>query len=157
MPTQIAQPEPGAWVERLRQATNDHDLDSLTGCFALDYHNETPAHPERGFQGREQVRRNWEQIFRAVPDITAQIRWIADAQTVWSEWEMRGTRRDGSRHHLRGVVIFGVAGAEATWARFYLEPVEEGGAGVDEIVRRATGGASTSDAGLVPTQTSGEQ
>lgn len=157
MRTQDAESGPGALVERLRRATNNHDLESLTRCFALDYRNETPAHPARGFQGREQVRRNWDQIFRAVPDITTEIQWIADAETVWSEWEMRGTRRDGSPHHMRGVVIFGVAGGEATWARFYLEPVEEGGAGVDETIRRATGVASGSDAGPLPTPTDGER
>ena len=128
---------PGAMVERLRKATNDHDLAALTNCFATDYRNETPAHPARGFEGRAQVRKNWEQIFQAVPDITAQIRWISDESTVWSEWEMRGTRRDGSRHLMRGVVIFGVEGGVAAWARFYLEPVEEKGGGVDEAIRRA--------------------
>jgi ketosteroid isomerase-like protein len=124
-------------VERLAQAVNGHDLEALTRCFAEDYRNETPAHPARGFRGRAQVRRNWEQIFAAVPDITAEVHSIANSDSVWSEWEMRGTRRDGSPHLMRGVVIFGVEGTEATWARFYLEPVEEGGADVDETVRRA--------------------
>ena len=126
-----------AMVERLTEAVNAHDLEALTSCFALEYRNETPAHPARGFQGRSQVRRNWEQIFAAVPDITAEVRSIADADTAWSEWEMRGTRRDGSPHLMRGVVIFGVEGSEATWARFYLEPVQEGGGDVDETIRRA--------------------
>ena len=133
---------PGATVERLCRATNEHDLDALTSCFASDYRNETPAHPARGFQGRSQVRRNWEQIFAAVPDITAEVTWIADRDTVWSEWEMRGTRPDGSPHHMRGVVIFGINRDEATWARFYLEPVQEGGADADEAVRRAVAAGS---------------
>jgi hypothetical protein len=30
-------------LERLVRATNDHDLDALTSCFALDYRNETPV------------------------------------------------------------------------------------------------------------------
>lgn len=129
--------EPGALVERLCRATNDHDLEALTRCFAPGYRNETPAHPARGFQGREQVRRNWEQIFAGVPDIRAQVRWMADDQTAWSEWEMRGTRRDGSPHLMRGVVIFGVEHGEFTWARFYLEPVEEGGADMNDAIRRS--------------------
>ena len=51
---------------------------------------------------------------------------------------------DGSGHLMRGVVIFGVAGGLAEWARFYLEPVLEDGQGVDAAVRRqvAPGGAS---------------
>ncbi len=125
----------GTLVERLCQATNDHDIEALVSCFATDYRNETPAHPERGFTGRAQVRRNWERIFAAVPDLTAEMEWIADESTVWSEWEMRGTRMDGQPHHLRGVIIFGVTNSEATWARFYLEPVETGGPDVDGAVR----------------------
>ncbi len=128
--------QPRRMVERLCRATNDHDLDALTGCFAPDYRNETPAHPARGFRGQAQVRRNWEQIFAAVPDIAAHVRWVADGQEVWSEWEMSGTRLDGSRHLLRGVVIFGVEHGKATWARFYLEPVQEDGGTVDDNIRR---------------------
>lgn len=146
----------GAIVERLSRAVNAHDLDALTGCFSVDYRNETPAHPARGFEGRPQVRRNWEQIFGAVPDITAEVRWIADERTVWSEWEMRGTRRDGSPHLMRGVVIFGVDGDEATWARFYLEPVQEGGDNADEAIRRAiTTNSNTSPASAGASSESG--
>lgn len=140
---------PGAMVQRLAGAVNDHDLEALSSCFATNYRNETPAHPARGFQGRTQVRKNWEQIFAAVPDITVQIRWIADEETAWSEWEMKGTRRDGSPHLMRGVVIFGVEGDEATWARFYLEPVQEGGPQIDEAVRRGVGIGSASTVGPI--------
>jgi ketosteroid isomerase-like protein len=125
----------GAIVERLCQATNDHDLEALTSCFAIDYRNDTPVHPSRGFQGRAQVRKNWEQIFASVPDINAQVQWVAAGQTVWSEWEMRGSRIDGSMHLMRGVVIFGVDQGQATWARFYLEPVHDEGGGIDAAVR----------------------
>jgi len=59
-------------VERLRVASNEHNLPALVGCFAADYRNETPAHPERGFTGRDQVRRNWEQIF-AIADFRADV------------------------------------------------------------------------------------
>jgi hypothetical protein len=136
---------PGALVERVCRAVNEHDLDALSACFASEYRNETPVHPARGFEGRAQVRRNWEQIFGGVPDISAEVRWIADDQTAWSEWEMRGTRRDGSTHLMRGVVIFGVDGDEATWARFYLEPVQDDGEGVNEAVRRAVVVPSAAD------------
>ena len=94
-------------------------------------------HPSRGFTGRDQVRRNWEQIFGFIPDIHATVlRSATDGETVWSEWEHTGTRRDGSRHVMRGVVIFGVADNVATWARFYLEPVQEGGGNIDDAVQR---------------------
>jgi ketosteroid isomerase-like protein len=131
--------EAGALVARLLDAVNRHDLDGLTACFAADYRNETPAHPARGFEGRGQVRRNWEQVFAAVPDLSADASWIANEGTAWSEWEMRGTRRDGQPHLLRGVVIFQVVGGEAAAARFYLEPVETGGPDIDGTIRRTLG------------------
>ncbi len=147
---------PGAMVERLCRAVNDHDLDALASCFALDYRNETPVHPARGFQGRAQVRRNWEQIFAGLPDLTAQVRWIEDEQSVWSEWEMRGSRLDGSPQLMRGVVIFGVELGEAAWARFYLEPVDEGGGGIDEAVRHAVVAGSGPEAGSPESRRQGE-
>ncbi|MEO6877081.1 MAG: nuclear transport factor 2 family protein [Gemmatimonadaceae bacterium] len=95
---------PDAMVERLVRATNARDLDSLVDCFAPDYRNETPLHPSRGFVGRDQVRRNWEQIFTHVPNLHASVlRRAVSGDTVWSEWEMRGTRRDGAAHLMRGV------------------------------------------------------
>ena len=54
-----------------------------------------------------------------------------DRDTVWSEWEHRGTRLDGSQHLMRGVIIFGVDHDVIAWARFYLEPVREGSGDVD--------------------------
>ena len=94
-------------VRRVIDATNAHDLEALTACFAADYVNETPAHPARGFQGRDQVCRNWQQIFGAVPDVrvTARTAVDPDGSTVWSEWSMTGTRLDGSSHHMAGVII----------------------------------------------------
>jgi ketosteroid isomerase-like protein len=127
---------PAAMVEWLRAATNEHDLAALVACCAPGYRNETPAHPGRGFTGRDQVRRNWEQIFAAVPDLSAEVvRCAVDGSVAWTEWEHRGTRPDGSPHHMRGVVIFGVAGGLADWARFYLEPVSNDGQGVQAAVR----------------------
>jgi ketosteroid isomerase-like protein len=124
-------------LARLERATNAHDVDAVVACFAPDYRNDTPAHPERSFTGRDQVRRNWEQIFTAVPDLTATVlRSAVNGGEVWSEWEHRGTRRDGSGHVMRGVVIFGLASGLLVWARFYLEPVQEGGGNVDTAVRR---------------------
>lgn len=125
-----------ALIDRLLLATNDHDVDGVAACFAEDYENETPAHPARSFRGRDQVRRNWEQIFAFVPDLRADVtRSAVDGETAWTEWEMTGTRRDGTTHHMRGVVVFGVRDGVAQWARFYLEPVEQGPATVDDAVR----------------------
>ncbi len=126
---------PQAMVERLVHATNDHDIDALVACFAEDYENETPAHPARGFRGREQVRRNWEQIFANVADIRAEVvRLAVDGATAWTEWEMTGTRRDGTAHHMRGVIVFGVRDGLARWAHFYLEPVDSIASTIDDAV-----------------------
>lgn len=128
---------PEAMVDRLVRATNEHDLDALVACFSAEYVNEAPAHPARGFRGQAQVRRNWQQIFGFVPDLHATVSATAINDTaVWTEWEMSGTRRDGSAHHMRGVVIFGVRGGVAEWARFYLEPVDESTSTVDDAVRQ---------------------
>ncbi len=131
-------PEPGAaLLDRLAGAVCRHDLDALESCFAPGYRNETPAHPAQGFSGRSQVRRNWEQIFAFVPDITARVlRRCCDGAMVWSEWEMSGTRRDGTAHQMAGVVLFGTSEGLFAWARFYLEPVQAGGPGPDAAVRQ---------------------
>lgn len=129
------------WVEQLRRAVNDHDVDAVVACFAPDYVNETPAHPGQGFVGHERVRTNWTRIFAGVPDVRADVLATAvDGVVVWSEWEMRGTRPDGLPHLMRGVVIFTVAGGAATAARFYLEPVDLGAGGVDAAVARIVEG-----------------
>jgi ketosteroid isomerase-like protein len=112
------------FLARVLEATNAHDVERIAGCFTPDYVNETPCHPNRGFVGNEQVRRNWTGILAAVPDLVASL--VAEAvvgDQVWSEWEMHGTRRDGTAHLMRGVMVFGVVGDQARSCRFYLEPV----------------------------------
>ena len=127
-------------LRRLEQATDAHDLEVLVDCFATEYVNETPLHPARGFRGRDQVRRNWTQIFAGVPNLRARVlRSIADDSTVWSEWEMSGTRRDGAEHLMRGVVIFEVKDSRATAAQFYLEPVDRSTGDVNAAVRDTVG------------------
>lgn len=121
---------------RLQQATNAHDLDALVDCFAPDYRNEAPAHPSRAFLGTEQVRSNWRQIFGFVPDVQSRVlSYVVDGPEVWSEWEMSGMRVDGTQHLMRGVIVFGLQGGCALWARFYLEPVDEARTTVDDAVR----------------------
>jgi len=126
-----------AVLERLLTATNKRDIEGLVACFAEDYVNETPAYPARDFQGRQQVRRNWTQIFEFVPDLRAEVvRRAVDGASVWTEWDMQGTRRDGTRHWMTGVIVFGVADELIQWGRFYLEPVDEDHATVDDAVRK---------------------
>jgi len=134
--------DPAAVLERLRQAINCRDLDALAGCFAPDYLSEFPAHPDRTFQGHEQMRKNWTQIFGGVPDLTATLLTCTVAgETAWAEWSWEGVRRDGAAFGMRGVTIQGVAEGRIVWTRLYMEPVTIG-AGSDDAVRRNTGEAS---------------
>ena len=131
---------PDEVLRRLEAATAGHDLDALVDCFAEDYVNETPAHPARGFRGRDQVRANWQQIFAGVPNLRARVvRSAVSGSEVWSEWEMAGTRCDGQPHLMRGVVIFDTGDGRMTSARFFLEPVDDSTSGVDDAVRATVG------------------
>jgi ketosteroid isomerase-like protein len=135
---------PPEFLTRLLAATNAHDVDGIEACFAESYVNVTPCHPARGFTGRGQVRRNWTTILDAVPDLVAEIRdSVQDGPRIWSEWEMRGTRRDGGRHLMRGVLVFDVRDGLATHLRFFMEPVDEAPVDADEAVARLTEGAGS--------------
>src|SRR4051794_25999923 len=126
-----------AFALKLRDATNSRSVPQVVACFADDYVNQTPAHPSRGFTGKDQVRRNWTQIFAAVPDHTATLVGSAqDGDTVWTEWEMQGTRADGTPHRMCGPIVFTVRDELASAARFYLEPVDDGSLDADAAVRR---------------------
>ena len=119
------------------------DLEGLTACFALDVRSETPAHPARDFIGREQVRRNWAQIFAAVPDIEATVvRFVVDDATEWTELEFHGHRRDGAEHRMRGVTVNTVSHGLVTDVRFYVEPVEDAALDADGAVARILGAGS---------------
>lgn len=131
---------PAEVLRTLRSAINSHDVDAVAGCFAPHYRNETPAHPARGFVGREQVSTNWSRILSAVPDLRAEIvDSCVDGSTVWAEWDWSGSRSDGSTLRMRGVTVLGVAAGLIARARFYLEPVDETCESVGDGVARAVG------------------
>jgi len=124
-------------LEQLHRALNAHDLEAFVELFSPDYQSEQPAHPDRQFGGREQVRENWGGTFQEVPDFRAELlRSAVRGDTVWSEWEWNGTRKDASRLEMRGVMLAGVQAGHIAWARLYMEFVEQGGAGIEEAVRQ---------------------
>jgi uncharacterized protein (TIGR02246 family) len=126
-------------VARLQEAMNAHDLEAFVACMAEDYDSVQPAHPDRAFRGREQVRANWSEVFAGVPDFRAEVvRVAAVGDTAWSEWRWQGTRTDGGRLDMAGVVIFGLRDDRIAWARLYIEPVEQQGAGIEAAVRDMT-------------------
>lgn len=118
----VSLPEP---IQRLVDALNSHDPSRVAAAFAEDYRAELPMHPERNFVGNAQVEQNYGRIFADIPDLRAAVlRWTADGDVIWSEWEMTGTRQDGSNALLRGVVIaHAPRGGPIAHTRFYIDPV----------------------------------
>jgi ketosteroid isomerase-like protein len=148
---------PQGVAERIRRATNDHDLDALADCFTSGYESVWPVHPARSFVGPEQVRRNWDQIFKAVPDVRIEIvDSVVSGEDVWAEWEFAGHRVDGEPFLMRGVTIISARDGRAELARFYLEPVEADAEEVNVAVRRLIG-VPVADHGSVADQASGER
>jgi ketosteroid isomerase-like protein len=133
--------EAGLVIERVQAAMNARDIDALVGCFDEDYRSDQPAHPDRAFGGREQVRENWSAVFAGVADFEAElVAAAASGDIEWSEWRWRGTHADGTRLDMAGVIVAGVRRGLLAWARLYVEPVEQGGAGIRAAVRGMAGG-----------------
>lgn len=127
-------------VERVQAAMNARDIEALVACFHDDYRSEQPAHPDRAFGGREQVRENWSAIFAAVPDFAAELlAATADGDTEWSEWRWRGTHADGTPLDMAGVIVAGTRDGRIAWGRLYVEPIEREGAGIRAAVRDMAG------------------
>ncbi len=128
------------FVGRLVDVTNAHDVEAIVGCFHEDYALTAPCHPARSFVGTDQVRRNWTGLFAAVPDLRVEVLTsTTEEDRVWSEWEMRGTRRDGNPQLMRGVIVFDVDGGRARAGRFFVEPVGDEPTTADEAIQQVTG------------------
>jgi ketosteroid isomerase-like protein len=128
-------------VERLHDAMNRHDLEAFLACFDPNYRSEQPAHPTRGFGGRDQVEQNWSALFEGIPDFHAELLATArDGDTLWSEWQWTGSRANESPLDMRGVTLFEIKNDRIVSARLYMEEVEASGAAIDETVRRLAEG-----------------
>ena len=129
----------GLVAERLEAAMNARDIDAFVAFFDEEYDSKQPAHPDRAFRGRDQVRQNWSPIFDGVPDFSAElvaasggrhrVERVALARHPVGRHAARHGRRDRARRP-RG---------RLRWARLYVEPVEQGGAGIDAAVREMSG------------------
>ena len=100
-------------VERMRAALDAHDLDAFVEFFHEDYVGERSRHPGSAMSSRHDVRRNWEEVIGDVPS--------------------------GALLEIRGVIIFGVRDGRVAWARMYLEPVEETGRSLGQLVHERPG------------------
>jgi hypothetical protein len=124
-------------MSRLLAALNAHDLDAFVECFASDYRSDQPAHPGRAFEGREQVRTNWTNVFAGIPDFQAELLTsglLEDAVEI-GEWRWWGTHTDGAPFAMQGVTVMGIEGTRIAWGRLYMEGVERDGGDIDEMVR----------------------
>ena len=131
-------------LESLIAATNRRDLDGLVDLFAADVRSDTPAHPARSFVGRDQVRRNWQQILGAIGDLEATIEASSSgpgrtlgSETVWAEIAFDGRRADGAPWRMRGVTVNEVVDGRIASLRFYLEPVDDAAVDADAAIQRA--------------------
>lgn len=129
--------DPREVMERQARALNAHDLDALADCFHEDLHSEDIGHAAHTIEGREQLRRNWQLMLAEVPDLRAELRGTAvEDDTVWGEWRIYGTRRDGSILDLRGVAISKVRDGRIVSSRRYLAPLGLGRETTSEYFRR---------------------
>ena len=87
------------------------------------------------------MRSNWSSVFDEVPDFRSELlRSTTDGDTIWSEWHWQGTQSDRTPLDMVGVIVCGVREGRISWARLYMEQVEQAGAGIESAVRRMTGG-----------------
>jgi ketosteroid isomerase-like protein len=127
-------------IERLHTAMNQHDLDAFLACFDPNYRSEQPAHPKRGFSGRDQVAKNWSALFEGIPDFHAELLATStEGETVWAEWHWTGTRADEPPFDMRGVTLFEIKNGRVVSGRLYMEEVDAAGADIDETVSRLAG------------------
>ena len=121
---------------KLNRAFNTHDINLLMECFDEDYSSEQPVHPDRSFQGHDQVRKNWASNFDEMPDFSAHLlRHAISNNSLWTEWEWQGTRQDKSKLLMSGVIIMGIEKDKIKWGRLYVEPVDISGKGIDAAVK----------------------
>ena len=129
---------------KLKNAFNTHDIELLIECFDKSYSSEQPVHPDRTFNGQEQVKKNWASNFNEMPDFSVHLlRHAISNNSIWAEWEWQGTRQDKSRLLMRGVTIMGVEGGKIKWGRLYVEPVETNGKGIEAAVEEVMQGKKT--------------
>lgn len=121
-------------IERLQRAMNQQSVEAFVECFDPLYHTEQPLHPDRGYRGREKLRKEWTETFGRLHEFHAKLlRTAVDHDTVWAEWHWSGTRADKIRVDMLGVIIFGVRENRIVWARAYMEPLQKPGAGIEAV------------------------
>jgi len=105
-------PEPGgALLDRLAAAVNSHDLDALEAASPPA----TATRPRPTRPGASPGAARYAATgSRSSPSCPTSPPGCCDGEVIWSEWEMTGTRRDGTAHQMAGVIVFGVRGGHFT-------------------------------------------
>ncbi|CAN5329965.1 hypothetical protein BH18ACT12_BH18ACT12_05110 [soil metagenome] len=113
-------------IEQMRVALDAHDLDAFVEFFHDDYVGERPLYPGAPPSSKADVRGNWAEVIRDVPDLRIEVpAALEDSDTIWAEWRAHGTARSGAMLEIRRVIIFGIREARVAWSRMYLESVEQ--------------------------------
>ena len=74
-----------ALLLKLNDAFNTHDIESLIECFDENYYSEQPVHPDRTFQGQEQVKKYWASNFNEMSNFSAQLSSYAISNnSIWA-------------------------------------------------------------------------
>ena len=97
-------------LERLLDAFNAHDLDSVMSFFVDDCVLEMPRGPDpwgRRLEGSDRVREGLAGRFTGIPDVHygEHRHWVSGSRGC-SEWLLTGTTREGERIEVRGCDLF---------------------------------------------------
>jgi ketosteroid isomerase-like protein len=123
-------------LERIREAQNAHDAESMAALFADNYASSQPLHGGRAFVGRAQVQQNWTAVFEGVPNFVSElVAYGIDGDTEWGEWYWHGQHADGSSFAMRGVTIFLIRDGLIAEGRLYMEPVDTANEDIDAAVQ----------------------
>ena len=77
------------------------------------------------------------------PDFEAELlRHSSDGDVLWSEWYWSATGLT-----MAGIILTGVKEDLISWARLYMETVEEAGKNIDEAMKTITGRDQAEDLG----------
>jgi predicted SnoaL-like aldol condensation-catalyzing enzyme len=81
-----AKAHPKGVIERWIRAMDRHDLEMAVACFTPAYHDEAPARRGESVHGQDEVRANFEPLFRDIPDLQAELlAAVVNGDTVWME------------------------------------------------------------------------
>ncbi len=117
-----------AVLERMLDAFNRHDLETIMSLFADDCVFESPRGPEpwgRRFEGKDAVAEGLAARFTGIPDVSYEGHGdFVSGDRGASEWTLRGTTADGERLEVRGCDLWTFRGEEIVVKNSFWKIVE---------------------------------